>query len=95
MTNLTPGSSGSPAPEISPAGRGSGTTPRGQYGSEHEPSLRLDAEQAPTREEVAARAYRCWHERGCPEGSSEIDWQRAEEELREERRTRKGSAASA
>ncbi len=36
-------------------------------------------------EEIGARAYRCWHERGCPEGSPEIDWHRAEEELRRER----------
>ncbi len=97
MTKVTPGASGaSPAPEIAPGPRGSGTTPRGQYGSEHNPSVRLDADAtAPTREEIAARAYRCWHERGCPEGSPEADWQRAEEELQAERRRKKGSAASA
>jgi hypothetical protein len=36
----------------------------------------------PTHEELSKAAYRCWEERGCPHGSPEIDWQRAEEELR-------------
>jgi hypothetical protein len=44
--------------------------------------------------EVAERAYCCWHERGCPQGSPEEDWHRAERELREERR-RRSAAASA
>ncbi len=30
---------------------------------------------------IAALAYRLWQERGCPEGSPEVDWLRAEEEL--------------
>lgn len=33
-------------------------------------------------EEVARLAYQFWEERGCPFGSSEIDWWRAEQELR-------------
>ena len=41
-----------------------------------------------TSEEVAAHAYRCWHERGCPSGSPEVDWHRAEEELRNRRTSR-------
>jgi Protein of unknown function (DUF2934) len=35
-------------------------------------------------EEVAIRAYRRWEERGCPIGSPEEDWFRAEEEIRSE-----------
>ena len=31
---------------------------------------------------IAVRAYELWHERGCPIGSPEADWFRAEEELR-------------
>ena len=31
--------------------------------------------------EVAALAYRVWNERGCPLGSPEEDWFRAEREL--------------
>lgn len=33
-------------------------------------------------EEVARLAYQFWEERGCPFGSSEVDWWRAEQELR-------------
>jgi hypothetical protein len=33
-------------------------------------------------EEIAARSYELWQERGYPHGSPEIDWFRAEEELR-------------
>lgn len=34
-------------------------------------------------EQIAQIAYRLWQERGCPEGSAEIDWERAEALLRE------------
>jgi hypothetical protein len=33
-------------------------------------------------EDVATLAFQFWEERGCPFGSSEIDWWRAEQELR-------------
>jgi Protein of unknown function (DUF2934) len=33
-------------------------------------------------QEVAARSYELWLERGSPIGSPEVDWFRAEEELR-------------
>ena len=32
---------------------------------------------------VSAHAYELWQERGCPVGSPETDWLRAEEELKE------------
>jgi hypothetical protein len=32
-------------------------------------------------EQIAALAYTLWQERGCPEGSAEEDWFRAEKEL--------------
>jgi len=38
---------------------------------------------APDPEEIARLAYRYWQERGCPIGSSEEDWYRAENELRQ------------
>ena len=41
--------------------------------------------KAPTQEEIAARAYLLWQQRGGAEGSSEEDWSRAEQELRAER----------
>ena len=34
-----------------------------------------------THEQIAARAYCLWEERGCPHGSPEADWFRAEQEL--------------
>lgn len=37
----------------------------------------------PDGESVAELAYRYWQERGCPIGSPEEDWYRAERELRD------------
>ncbi len=31
---------------------------------------------------IAARAYELWQERGCPNGSDQEDWFRAEQELK-------------
>ena len=39
------------------------------------------AEARPAYEDIALLAYALWQERGCPEGSSEEDWFRAEQEL--------------
>ena len=39
-------------------------------------------------EEIAFRAHRLWEARGCPIGSPEEDWLRAEEELRGEQAVR-------
>jgi len=39
-------------------------------------------------EEIALRAHRLWVERGCPIGSPEEDWFRAEEEIRGEQAAR-------
>ncbi|HTZ57943.1 MAG TPA: DUF2934 domain-containing protein [Acidobacteriaceae bacterium] len=36
----------------------------------------------PTREEIARLAEKFWMERGQPEGSPELDWFRAEQELK-------------
>jgi Protein of unknown function (DUF2934) len=36
-------------------------------------------------EAVALRAYGLWEKRGCPFGSPEEDWLRAEEEIRREK----------
>jgi Protein of unknown function (DUF2934) len=35
-----------------------------------------------TEAEIAARAYELWQERGCPIGSAQEDWFKAEHELR-------------
>jgi hypothetical protein len=34
------------------------------------------------REQTTLRAYKLWQERGCPIGSPEEDWLRAEQEIR-------------
>ncbi len=36
---------------------------------------------APDAQEIEERAYQLWVERGCPIGSPDEDWFRAEEEL--------------
>lgn len=40
-----------------------------------------EARPRPAYEDMALLAYILWQERGCPEGSSEEDWFRAEQEL--------------
>jgi hypothetical protein len=42
-----------------------------------------NASAAPGQAKVASLAYALWVERGCPEGSPDVDWLEAEEELRE------------
>ncbi len=41
----------------------------------------LKLSQPSTIEKIAALAYQFWQERGCPEGTSEEDWFRAEREI--------------
>lgn len=36
-------------------------------------------------ERIATLAFFYWHERGCPEGSPDDDWLRAEQHIRENR----------
>ncbi|MGH9584386.1 MAG: DUF2934 domain-containing protein [Bryobacteraceae bacterium] len=54
----------------------------------------VEAQSGPTYPEIAARAYHCWHERGCPEGSPEVDWSRAEEELRSRHQSKAAASAA-
>jgi hypothetical protein len=108
MTHSSPGrGDGSPAPNIVPGARGSGTTVRSDSNAGQVPTLNLDSQtsdggttavsdlhsDALDSDAVAARAFECWHERGCPDGSPEVDWDRAQEELRTAR-TRKSSTAN-
>ena len=37
--------------------------------------------EVPEHEQIAALAYALWEARGCPEGSSEVDWFQAEQEV--------------
>ena len=52
------------------------TSSTATYTSPKTAPIRLD------RQDIAMLAYRYWTERGCPEGSPERDWFRAEAELR-------------
>ena len=56
---------------------------------EHRSAGTVQAESAQNLapEVIAARSYELWQERGCPIGSPEVDWFRAEEELRDRSRT--------
>jgi hypothetical protein len=50
----------------------------------YEPEIAAEGEDflnQATQEDIAARAYQLWQERGCPEGSPEVDWLAAEAEL--------------
>jgi hypothetical protein len=38
---------------------------------------------APTPNDIAVLAYALWVERGCPDGSPDEDWLRAEQAVRE------------
>jgi hypothetical protein len=44
------------------------------------PAMKANAE---VREQIEALAYQLWLERGCPAGSPEVDWLRAEHEMRD------------
>ena len=50
-----------------------------------DPGAELGPAESITRhEEIAQLAYSYWQARGCPLGSSQEDWFRAESELREQ-----------
>ncbi len=100
---ITPGTSadGSSAAHIQSGPTGSGTTPLSdgainQTSNQRESASVISNQPADiSQEDVASHAYRCWHERGCPEGSPEEDWHRAEQELREHGRVTRISKAGA
>ena len=41
----------------------------------------VSSEARPRHEEIAALAYSQWQEKGCPEGTHEEHWLKAEQEL--------------
>jgi hypothetical protein len=51
----------------------------------HEP-IQTAVEESLDPVEIAVLAYRLWHERGCPSGTDQEDWFRAERELRSNRK---------
>jgi hypothetical protein len=98
-SHVSPTPRNSAAPTIEPGQTGIGTTPLSQGVQGDAARLSSGAlhqdDDALTHDEISHHAYQCWLERGCPEGSAEEDWQRAERELRERRRRLQSSAASA
>lgn len=74
---------------------GPGRTERSLSGHQEIAAAGVNQEYEPSHEEVRLRAYCCWEARGCPEGSPEVDWHTAREQLRSERRTGRTSAATA
>ncbi len=48
---------------------------------------------SPTHDEIALRAYECWHERGCANDSPETDWYRAELELQTKAKAKSAAAS--
>lgn len=89
---VTPGRvNESPAPNIVPGARSSGTTPRSRTNendfadsaSPEEIGGGVNATSAgvPNTMEVAHRAYEIWCSKGCPEGTADEDWWEAEREL--------------
>ena len=42
----------------------------------------LEPFQSVNRQKIAALAYEFWQVRGCPEGTAEEDWFRAEKEIK-------------
>ena len=49
------------------------------------PEPRASSEIHVMHEDIAALAYAQWQEKGCPEGTHEEHWHRAEKELRANR----------
>lgn len=45
------------------------------------------------QEQLAVLAYEYWMERGCPAGSPEVDWLRAEREIQNRRRPARAANA--
>jgi hypothetical protein len=47
----------------------------------HRDGRSSDQETLDFHEQVARLAYALWQERGCPEGTPEVDWYRAEQQI--------------
>ncbi len=58
-------------------------------------STTSDTEPQPSessmQQDIARLAYSLWQRRGCPQGSAEMDWFEAEQELRESTERRESS----
>jgi hypothetical protein len=57
------------------------TLPGGNEPSQSEVGASTSVENITRHEEIARLAYSLWQARGCPVGSPETDWFRAEQEM--------------
>jgi hypothetical protein len=57
-------------------------TPKVRQQSQTETNeMKVRSSSTPESDQIAALAYELWQKRGCPDGSPEADWLRAEDEL--------------
>lgn len=54
-----------------------------------------EADPFPNHDEIAERAFQLWQARGCPEGSAQQDWVKAEAELQAEAAARSTAQSTA
>lgn len=59
-----------------------GTAKRRKPAAKKQTTVAAAAAAQPTRDEIARLAEKFWMDRGKPEGSPELDWLRAEQELK-------------
>ena len=79
MTRLD--SSASSVPEIVPGSRGSGTTTAGASSTQAAQAAFPEDTHDYSEADLSQAAYEAWCDRGCPEGSPEVDWQTAVERV--------------
>jgi isopentenyl diphosphate isomerase/L-lactate dehydrogenase-like FMN-dependent dehydrogenase len=82
---------------VGATGVGTSNITAGLQLDEDDPNARLSIEPVSfpfSQKEVAMRAFELWQERGCPTDSPEVDWKRAEQELRARSRGSKAYVAA-
>ena len=57
-------------------------------------AIRIKADKPLQHDEIARLAYDLWQARGCPQGSADIDWLQAEQELRVRETEKKPNATA-
>jgi hypothetical protein len=55
---------------------------RTRQGKPSDQGVKIVTLQAGSHDDIATLAYKLWQQRGCPDGSDQEDWFRAEDELK-------------